>query len=180
MATLNMKLDNVETQKAFDPIPAGDYLAHIIESGIKSADSGVSYIKLKWQIIETSTHKGRTIWENITITNPKGRTYEVGKSPAEIGARKIKTIAVCGNHPNPNFIRDTQELHGLPVIIKVTIKQSEGYSPQNDIKGYKQPEQSIPSVQPIPVSQIPQAQVASLPVPIPAQTQPSARHPWMP
>lgn len=137
MAQLNLNLENTETQTAFEPLPAGDYLAQIVGSEIKESRSGTHYIKFTWAILDEK-YRNRQVFENVSITNPQGKTYQPGGSPMEIGQRKLKTIAVCGNHPNPNFLKDTEELHGLPVILKLKVRHDDQYGPQNDVKGYKQ------------------------------------------
>lgn len=136
MAQLNLNLENVETQQSFEPLPAGDYMARIIDSEIKESQSGTSYIKFTWEVMDEK-FRGRQVFDNISISNPRGKRYDAGKSPAEIGQRKLKTIATCGKHPNPNFLQDTAELHNLPMIIKLKVRQDNQYGPQNDVKGFK-------------------------------------------
>lgn len=136
MAQLNMDLHETETSTTYEPIPAGDYLAQIIDSEIKESKTGTHYIKFIWEIMDEKC-RGRQVFENVSLSNLPGKRYEPGQSPAEIGQRKLKTIAVCGNHPNPNFLKDTEELHNLPIIIKIKTRQDEQYGAQNDVKGYR-------------------------------------------
>lgn len=180
MAQLNMDLGQVEEQTTPEPLPAGDYLAQIVESEIKESQAGTAYVRFVWEIMEQK-FAGRMAFDNVSIGNPAGKRYDPGKSPAEIGQRKLKTIAVCGNHPNPNFLRDTEELHNLPMIIKIKVRHDPQYGAQNDVKGYRparavqQPsapsapaQQSAPQTQAVPPS-------GGAPTPPPQQQAP----PWM-
>lgn len=180
MAQLNMNLENVDEQRAPDPLPAGDYLAQIVGSEIKTAQSGTSYVKFTWQVLDEK-YRNRQLFDNISLSNHQGRKYDPGQSPAEIGQRKLKTIAVCGNHPNPNFIRDTEELHGLPMIVRVKQRNDPEYGPQNDVKGYRVASTvAKPQSDAAPKTAQPAAKQAPKPAPAPPQPPPQNEVPaWM-
>lgn len=127
MANLQGFDANAEENAGFKPIPAGDYLAIIIESQEKLAKSGSTYLSLTFEIRE-GQHKGRRLWSNLSINHPN-------QQPRQIARGHLSAICRAVNVPKP---MDTVELHNLPLIIKVACKNSD-YSGQieNEIKSYK-------------------------------------------
>ena len=53
MATLNFNANEVEPSKAFDPIPAGKYIAVITDSEMKETRAGTGrYLQLEFEITD--------------------------------------------------------------------------------------------------------------------------------
>lgn len=169
MATLNLKFEQAEVAEAqkggsFDPIPAGNYIVEINRSEIKATKAGTgSYLSVGFKILDGNM-AGRIIFQNITLANPN-------QIAANIGREQMAQLAgACGIYQ----LQDSEQLHGIPMEIKVTVKKDAQYGDSNDIKKFS-PLQSAgftaPSAQ-APVSQgftSPQAQ---------APTQPKAQ-PWV-
>ena len=54
MVALNFNANDVDPKKAFAPLPAGDYMALITESEMKTTNAGTGeYLKLKLEMKET-------------------------------------------------------------------------------------------------------------------------------
>ena len=121
MAQISVDLTQYEAQEGFDLLPPGWYSAEIVDSEIKEGKKG-PYINWTFQIIG----KPNKIWTITSLGN-------------EISLEILKTIATCCGHRNPNYIADTEELHGKRCQIKVKIKTDESgtYEPKNEISGYK-------------------------------------------
>ncbi len=121
MAVLNANLDNYTEQEAFEVLPAGWYEAEVVDSEIKEGSAG-PYINWTFAIIG----KPNKIWDVMSLGN-------------DISMKRLKTLAVCAGHPNPNFISDTEELHGkrCKVRLKIETDDSGKYDPKNKISAFK-------------------------------------------
>ena len=109
------------------PLPEGEYTAVIKDAEIKQTKAGTGqYIKVRFDITGEK-HAGRVVFSNVNIRNPNPKAEEIGRQQLGELARAVglKTIT------------DTDQLIGGQCQIKVVIRQSEGYDPQNEIKRYK-------------------------------------------
>ena len=70
---------------------------------------------------------GRKVWTNLNLQNPNPKAVE-------IAYQTLASICDAINH-NGN-VKDSQELHGKPLQIKVTVKDDPQYGPGNEVKGY--------------------------------------------
>jgi len=124
MAQLNINLEQTQTQDTFKPIPPGWYNSSIIDSEIKEGAKG-AYIRWTFEV-DGFPNK---IWEIMSL-NPDGEA---------VGLKKLKTLAVVSGHPDPNFIRDTEEFHGRRCQIRLKIEEDPtgAYEPKNKISAFK-------------------------------------------
>lgn len=125
MVMLNIDLNGVEGTETFGSIPAGNYIAHIVNSVecfSKNTDNeGLSFT---WQIME-GEYRGRLVFDRVWLAG--------SDKCKEMGARRLKAIAVAGGHRNPNYIGDSTELHGRVCQIKVGTREWNG-DIQNEVK----------------------------------------------
>lgn len=169
MALLNIQFDQNEIAEAqkdnYSPIPAGTYIAQINRSEVKSTKAGTgSYLSLGFQIID-GEYANRVIFQNITLANPN-------QVAAQIGREQLAQLAgACGIYQ----LGDSQELHGIPMQIRVGIEvdKTGQYEPSNNIKKFMALQGQAPSVQ-APVQQQPQGFAPQTPV-----TQAAKPHPWV-
>lgn len=130
MAKLGKTFDSGQhddMQSGFDPIPIGVYLAMVAESEIKTTKKkDGKYISLKFKILE-GKYKGRFIWTNLNIINPNPVAVEIAQN-------ELATLCrACGKV----VIQDTQELHGIPIKMKIKITPAKGDHPaKNSPIGY--------------------------------------------
>ena len=159
MAQVNANLQDYKTQDGFDPLPPGWYPARIIDSEIKEGSKG-NYIRWTFEPIG---FPGR-IWDTMSLGN-------------EVSMQRLKTLATCAGHRNPNFIADTEELHGLTCMIRLKIQKDEGYDPKNAITAFK-PMGVTTGTPAVPAAAVNQAQPApGIPAAPPAQPA-KPRMPW--
>lgn len=119
--------ENTQEQAGFDPVPAGDYPAVAIDSEVKDTKNGTGqYLQVTFEVIE-GEYKGRKLWGRYNLVNQN-------KQAEEIGHAQLKQLSVAAGKPNA---RDSSELHNIPVILKVTMRNDEQYGAQNDIKEVK-------------------------------------------
>lgn len=119
--------ENTEEQAGFDPVPAGEYPAVAIDSEVKPTKSGGgSYLQVTFEVIE-GEYKGRKLWGRYNLENQN-------KQAVDIGHAQLKQLTTAAGKPNT---RDSAEIHNIPVILKVTMRNDAQYGPQNDIKEAK-------------------------------------------
>lgn len=111
----------------FSPLPAGEYHTRIVETSINTTKSGTGqYIKLRLDVTGPS-HEGRVIFTNLNIKNDNQKAEEIGRQ--QLGS-VMRAIGL-------DSIQDTDQLVGGAMAVKVTIRKSEEYGDQNDVKSFK-------------------------------------------
>lgn len=123
----NFNAANVEPQQtAFDPVPAGNYVAVITDSEIKPTRSGRA-LKLTFRIVE-GQHNGRLIWANLNVENQSAQAQEIAQKQLSALCHAVGVINLT----------DTLQLHDKPVRIRVKVRPAEGeYAASNDVTGYE-------------------------------------------
>lgn len=117
----------VDPQTDFEPIPAADYTAMIVDSEMKPTKNGAGeYLQLVFEICD-GQYEGRKVFARLNLNNPN-------QTAVEIAQRELSSICHAVGVLTPN---DSSELHDKPMTVKVKIRQSPGYDPQNEISGYK-------------------------------------------
>jgi len=132
MAHLNgFNAHEVEPNVGFDPIPAGKYLAIITNSEMKPTKAGTGeYLELEFEVIEGS-HKGRKLWDRLTLKHPNSLTVQIAKGTLSSICRAVGVM-------KPN---DSVELHNLPLEVSVGCKKREDNGDiTNVIKAYSKRE----------------------------------------
>ena len=117
-----------DMNSGFDPMPADEYIAQVVESAVLTTVKKTGkYIKLKFAILK-GEFKGRFVWTNLNIVNPNPVTVEIAQ-------KELATLCrACGKA----VIQDTQELHGIPILMKIKIKPAkDDYPAGNEPIGYK-------------------------------------------
>lgn len=138
MAQLNANLSNIEGQIGFEPLPPGFYRARVEDSEIKEGPAG-NYIAWTLQIVG----KPNKVWDRMSLSN-------------EISMKRLKGMAMACGHKNPNFIGDTEELHGLECMVRLKIETDETgkYEPKNAITAFKPIDGSTPTMAaPVPTTE---------------------------
>lgn len=126
MPSINFDANNVDPNQAFEPVPNGDYRAHIVETDIKDTkDGGGKYAQLVWEILD-GEYKGRKVWDRLNIVNRN-------ETAQNIAQRSLS--AIC-HATGVLQLHDTNQLLHKPVMIRVVVKQDKGYDPRNDVKKY--------------------------------------------
>lgn len=128
MSMLNFDATTVDPDTGFDPVPAGDYTAMIVDSEIKPTKAGTGmYLQLVWQVCD-GQFSGRKIWDRINIQNPNQVAEEIGQKQLSAVCHAVGVLRVM----------DSAELHERPCLLKVIVKPGEGqYLATNEVKGYR-------------------------------------------
>lgn len=127
MATLNYKADHTDTKEGFDILPAGEYKAVITDSDYapNKANTG-KMLKLTYTIID-GNFKNQKIFNNLNLENPSIQAVNISKTALNSICKALNVID----------LQDSSQLHNQPLIIEVTVKESEQYGKQNNIKKHK-------------------------------------------
>jgi len=159
MAQLNANLSNVEGQIGFETLPPGWYRARVESSEIKEGPKG-NYINWTFGIVG----KPNRVWDRMSLSN-------------EISMKRLKGMAIACGHKNPNFIADTEELHGLECMVRLKLETDETgqYEPKNAISAFKPIDGTAPPMT-AGASAPPVSAPAQQPTAAPAATKP--RMPW--
>ena len=117
----------VEPSTVFDPIPAGKYLAAIIESKMKPTKSGKGqYLELTFQILEGEL-KGRQVWARLNLDNPSAQTVKIARGELSAICRAVGVMAP----------KDSTDLHNLPMVVTVRCKKRQDTGEiTNELRGF--------------------------------------------
>lgn len=128
MAELNFNGAGQEAMDDFSVVPADTYNVQIIKSEVVKTKAGDgTLLKTQYKIID-GKFKGRIIFGQYNLTNPNPQAVEISK-------KQMKTL--CDAVGKPDGVKDSVELHNIPLQIKVSVKPAQGvYAEQNDIKFY--------------------------------------------
>jgi len=127
MAFIGFNANSVEPAQAYDVLPAGKYLAMVIDSTVKPTKSGSGeYLQLTFEVIDGPS-KNRKVFERLNFRNSN-------KTAEEIAQRALSGLCHAVGVVD---LQDSENLHNIPVTIDVAIEEGrDGYGPQNRIKGY--------------------------------------------
>lgn len=114
----------------FEPIPAGVYVAEIVKSELKTTKDGTGkYINFQFKVID-GDNTGRFIFAMLNIVNKN-------QMAVDIANRELKSIVVACGLGDDYELEDTEDLHGIPMGIRVNIQEATPQWPaKNVIKGY--------------------------------------------
>jgi len=115
-----------EVARSTELLPAGEYLAEIVESDYKQTRSGNgAYLELVFEIVD-GEYKGRQLVERLNLENPNETTVKIAKGTLARILLALDLFAVA----------DSEELHHKPMRIKVELKADKSGSMQNRISKY--------------------------------------------
>ncbi len=166
MAEISMNLGGVKEEVGFELLPPGWYGATVTDSEIKEGGKG-PYIN----------------W-TFSIENKPNKVWEIMSLGAESHMKKLKTLAICSGHPDPNYIADTDELHGRSCQVRLKVEKDETgtYEPKNKISAFKPHKkngaatpQPVPTAMPTTAAAEPAETTAAA---TPPATETTTRRPW--
>ena len=136
MPSLNgFNANDVDPNVGFEPIPAGKYLALIVDSKTKQTKNGAGeYLQLEFEIVD-GPYKGRKVWERLTLKHPNEQTVKIARGNLSAICRAVGVM-------KPN---DSVELHNIPLTIVVGLKKREDNGEMtNIVKAFEKRESSAP------------------------------------
>lgn len=127
------------SDRNFEPLPAGWYEATISNAEVMATKMGNGkYIKVRYDI-NGPTHQGRVVFGNLNVRNPNPKAEEIGRQ--QLG-EIMRAIGLTS-------LKDTDQMIGGNLCIKLDIRISEQYGNSNEVKGFKAlPGASAPAPKP--------------------------------
>jgi len=111
----------------FEPLPAGWYQATVAGAELRTTKAGTGeYIFVRYDIV-APTHQGRVVFGLLNIKNPNPKAEEIGRQ--QLG-NLMRAIGLAN-------VSDTDQLIGGNCSIKLSIRKSEQYGDNNDVKAWK-------------------------------------------
>jgi|TARA_R110000751_G_scaffold56133_1_gene120025 hypothetical protein len=124
----------VSEKRDFEPIPEGWYTAAITSADVKDTKAQTGkYIAVRFDITGPE-HQGRVVFTNLNTRNPNPKAEEIGR-------QQLGDIMRAGGLSR---LEDTDQLIGINLTIKVTIRNDPNYGKSNEIKAYRSVEGSAP------------------------------------
>ena len=119
---------NVPTLDEYTPVPAGSYRAAIVRSEFKETKNGQGkYLELVFEILEGPS-ANRLLTSRLNLMNSNATAVEIAR-------KELSSICHAAGKLK---VRDSAELHGIPLVISVAIKKrADNGEPTNEISGYK-------------------------------------------
>jgi len=124
----SIDVDNIVPERGdFEPLPAGPYTVQVIESDVipTKAETGL-ILKLTMEVME-GPYANRKVWANLNFKNPNATAQRIAQE-------QIKQICDAVGHKGP--LSDSEVLHFKPLRAQLTIRKSDQYGDQNDVKRY--------------------------------------------
>lgn len=116
-----------KTMDERDALPAGEYIAAMVKSEKKDArKQGNAYINCEFEVTD-GEFSGRRFWTMLNLWNSNSEAVEIAQ-------RELNSICHATGKLRVN---DTEELHGIPMRVKLKVQNDEQYGPQNRVTGYK-------------------------------------------
>ena len=127
-----------QTMGSYDVLPAGEYLATICKSEVREAKSNPQnrYANLEFEVT-SGEHQGKRFWTMLNLWNTNATAVEIAQREMNSICHAIGKLRIT----------DTEELHGIPMLVKVGVRNDPNYGDQNTVKGYR-PANAPPSAAP--------------------------------
>lgn len=137
MAQLNFDATQVEPDTGFDTVPGGWYNVAMDESDLKPTKDGAgTFLQSRFNILD-GQYRGRKLFTRLNIRNANAQAQEIA----------LRQLSAIGHAVGVLHIADSQQLHGLPLKVKVKIRKGDdNYEDQNEIISYKNINEPVETV----------------------------------
>lgn len=129
MAVIAFNAEEVAPQQEFDLLPAGKYVAQIIDSEVVETKAGTGQmLKLTFEILD-GEHVNRKTWARLNIANQNEQAEKIGRAQLSALCHAVGVLKLT----------DSVQLHSKPVLITVKVRQpkpGDTYGPSNDVSGF--------------------------------------------
>ena len=166
MPQLNLDLTGYEIREGFALLNKGWYEMEVEDAEIKEGKQG-PYVQWRYGVVGYPNK----IWDIMSFAN-------------EIAMSRMKTLASCCGHPNPNHLAASEDLYGKRFMGRVGVDdKNPDYEPKNKVTAFKSVDSDTKVIQhPAAANVVSPGQPATAAAtpPPPQQTQPAepARMPW--
>lgn len=124
MTQLGYTANYDEPEQSFEVVPAGEYVVIISESDyVPNKKNTGMILKLTYDILD-GPFKGQKIFENLNLQHENAQASVIAQK-----ALNSICMAVGIQH-----VADTSQLHGIPLVLDISVRDSDQYRKQNNIK----------------------------------------------
>lgn len=116
-----LDLTGVEAQGDYGALPAGEYKATVDEVELRQSKSGNWMLEVVFVVTDES-YTGRKIWDYYVLDN-------------SIAQQRLKSLLIATT--KKDILRDTDEILGHEVIVKVKVVQDDQWGDKNKIVTFK-------------------------------------------
>lgn len=136
---LGFNANEVEPPQEMGAIPAGDYQVVLVKSDrkINSKQTG-ELLSLEFQVLN-GPFQNRKLYANLNIRNQSEMAQKIAWAELSALCRAVEVMSP----------KDTNELHGRPLIVSVKVDDDDKGNKRNQITGYKHRNAGRPQTQPI-------------------------------
>jgi len=132
---LSGQYDENAEANSYEPLPAGEYRAQIIDAKKEDVSKSNDYgecLQLIWQVIG-GEHNDRLVFQRLNLW---GQNMRSNDTVVRIANSQFAEIRKATGKETP---RDTDELLHIPCLIRVAVTQDKNkeYDPRNEIKAVK-------------------------------------------
>lgn len=120
--------DVTPAQDLSDPLPVGWYGTEISGTALKPTKAGNGMILEVEHTISEGEYKGRKTWSRFNVRNQNETAERIAKE---------QLSALCHATGVLKF-RTHEQLQGKRVLVRVVVKQDQGYEPRNEVKAWKE------------------------------------------
>lgn len=127
--------NTVAPSEDLSPIPSGEYVAIIVDSGCKPTKNNAGhYLELVYQVID-GQFKGRKVWARFNFDNANA-------DAVRIGMEQLSAVChACGNLAEFNPYNGAQHLHNIAHVIRVELQKANPAKNRerdsNEVKAWK-------------------------------------------
>jgi len=151
LAPLNFIPENVEDLgDGFKVVPPGTYNVVIVDSDVQDTAKGGKMLVCRYQIID-GQYVGDTLTDRLNIVNSSDTAQKIGLS-------QLKNICDAVGHSGQ--LKDSNQLHGKPFAVKVTIEKFESNKEKGKMLDSNKIEKRMPKQAASSVAAPPPAQAA--------------------
>lgn len=98
-------------------LPSGDYAFTITDSDYKDTKGGDGKcLHLLLECVEPD--RSAKLRDFLTLRHPNSDTVRIAKA-------RLKSIAIAVGHPNPDYVKRSEELHNIPMLCRVSREEAE-------------------------------------------------------
>ena len=168
MAQLGTTFDatTIEPNKPFEPVPAGQFPAQIVNSEMRlTKDGRGQYLWVEIDILD-GPYAGRKLFDRLNLINANSTTVEIAQ----------RTLSAICHAVGKMQVDDSEQLHLIPLLVDVKVQPPKnGYDAQNSIRYL--PLERAPSR---PAAATPPARSAAATTPVAPQptVRPGSVAPW--
>lgn len=118
----------VQPKQDFEILEPGEYPVVIVKSEMKPTKAGTGQMLVLEMDVADGPMKGRKVWDRLNLVNPNATAQEIAE----------RTLSAICHATGVMSLKDSEQLHGLPMIAVVKVKPGDGqYGPSNEISTYK-------------------------------------------